>query len=101
MFENTAHMVLEDMPIVDDAAVCAKNVAFSALTVVRDAVHGLFNRMSSQAVIWDEELLHSLDPHDGFLQQLAQGGENVCDGERKSAADLFVNDTHGSGAPFS
>lgn len=52
-------------------------------------------------MIWDEELLHSLDPHDGFLQQLAQGGENVCDGERKSAADLFVNDTHGSGAPFS
>ena len=41
----------------------------------------VFDDFPSKVVVWDEELFHDLDSHDGLLQQLALGGE-CWDGEK-------------------
>ena len=53
--ETTAHMALEDLPLVDDETVCDKHAVFSAPMVVMDAGDRLFDGMSSQDMICNED----------------------------------------------
>jgi cold shock CspA family protein len=52
------------------------------------AAHRVFDEMPHLAVLWDDELQHSSDLHDGLLKQLAEGVDYVDDEEFQNSLDL-------------
>jgi hypothetical protein len=70
-----------------DCSICGKHVAappmLSKVTALR-----VFDEMPHSTVVWDDELQHSSDSHDGLLKQLAEGVDYVVDEEFQNSLDL-------------
>ena len=93
--------MFDEMPLEEDTAAQAEQFMFKAPVASMGIAHNLFDEMLPLNVVWDEELLHDLESHDGLLEQLARSEEYLVDEERKPITELDIDYklTHVSDAP--
>jgi hypothetical protein len=87
---DSMHDVFVERHLENKAAVLTKQVEFMDPVTSKGASHMMLDEMQNMPVVWDDELLHGLDSHEGLLQKLAAGGEFLHDAERNLLDDEML-----------
>jgi hypothetical protein len=81
------HQMFEETP-----ASQPEQEALGTLVVAEGAAPLVFDEMPHSTVVWDDELQHSSDSHNGLLKQLAGCVDYVVDEETKTVVQPCIDD---------